>query len=95
MAIRNFWVEADIDGRSTTLAGGPRSRTGGFELTVKVRDAGAIKVAAEVRGYANDDGKLTLVFQVHGRTETVVFDEGGPHSIDTNDGAEIKAIYRR
>ena len=29
MAVRNFYVEADIDGRQTMLGGGPRNKDGG------------------------------------------------------------------
>ena len=42
MAIRNFWVEADIDGRQTTLAGGPLSKHGGLTLHLYQRDNGEI-----------------------------------------------------
>ena len=34
MAVRNFYVEADIDGRQTILGGGPRNSTG--EMTVHI-----------------------------------------------------------
>lgn len=34
MAVRNFYIEADIDGRQTTLGGGPRTKDG--EMTVHI-----------------------------------------------------------
>jgi hypothetical protein len=52
MAVRNFWLEATIDGRQTDLSGGPRAKDGGFELTVYVRQRGSILRAVKVSGYA-------------------------------------------
>ena len=40
MAMRNFWIEANIDGRKTKLMGGPRSKTGGLRLQIRMRDSG-------------------------------------------------------
>lgn len=60
MAVRNFWIRADIDGRKTVLAGGPRSRDGGFDLTISQRDGGAIVEPVEIRGRAHADGSLDL-----------------------------------
>lgn len=34
MAVRNFYVEADIDGRMTMLGGGPREKDGGMDTKV-------------------------------------------------------------
>ena len=28
MAMRNFWIDVDIDGRKTLLSGGPRTKDG-------------------------------------------------------------------
>jgi hypothetical protein len=40
--IRNFWLEASIDGRRSRLASGPRSKDGGFCLQIQNRDHGDI-----------------------------------------------------
>ena len=55
MAVRNFWVEADIDGRSTMLGGGPRAKDGGMDITIYQRDEGGIKQAFTIhcRAYGN------------------------------------------
>lgn len=58
--VRNFWIEADIDGRWTALKGGPRSRDGGFSLTVYIRDNGGILRAVEMNGIARSDGTLVV-----------------------------------
>jgi len=42
MAVRNWWIEADVDGRKTPLSGGPRSKDGGFQLTIYQRVKGNI-----------------------------------------------------
>ena len=58
--VRNFWIEADIDGQSTQLSGGPKSKDGGFRLTVKMRHHGEIVTAAVIAGEANDKGGLVF-----------------------------------
>ena len=60
MAVRNFWVEALIDGRKTKLSGGPRGKHGGFSLTVFQRSQGGITRALIVDGFANEEGELNL-----------------------------------
>jgi hypothetical protein len=59
-AMRNFWIEGEVDGRRTSLAGGPRSKDGGFELAVYVRDKGSSEVAVRLSGRATRAGKLIL-----------------------------------
>ena len=62
MAVRNFWVEADIDGRQTMLSGGPRSKDGGMDVTVYQRDEGQIKTAVEIKCFiSRKTGKLVTV----------------------------------
>ncbi len=58
--VRNFWIELDIDGRTTSIASGPRSRDGGFSLRIYQRDQGNIIKALEVEGIAQSDGSLVL-----------------------------------
>jgi hypothetical protein len=57
--VRNFWVELDVDGRSR-VATGPRSKDGGFELNIKMRDEGSVKEAVRIVGNALEDGSLEL-----------------------------------
>lgn len=49
MAVRNFYVEADIDGRETRLAGGPARKDGGMNIVVTQRDGGDIVRAFSIR----------------------------------------------
>lgn len=56
MAVRNFWMEANIDGRSTVLSGGPKGRWGGMEINLYQRKDGAIAHIAVIKCTAS--GKL-------------------------------------
>lgn len=58
--VRNFWIDGSIDGRNSKLSGGPRSKSGGFSLTVFQRDNGCVSRALIIDGFANDNGELTL-----------------------------------
>lgn len=59
--VRNFWLEASIDGRSSKVACGSPNKEGGFELVVQVREEGSISNRKLcVRGIANADGTLEL-----------------------------------
>lgn len=61
MAVRNFWVEADIDGRATMLAGGPRGKRDGMDVTIYQRDGGGIKTAVRIFCRANGENLVTSV----------------------------------
>ena len=58
MAVRNFWIDADIDGRQTMLSGGPKSRDGGMRVNIYQRDEGGILHVISINCYVSADGKL-------------------------------------
>ena len=58
--VRNFWIEAKIDGRNTALSGGPQRKDGGFGLTIYQRDNGSITRALNIMGRVKDDGSIVL-----------------------------------
>lgn len=60
MAVRNWWLEADIDGRKTKLSGGPRSKDGGFSLILYQRDKGEIRKVLGIGGMVDKNGDLVL-----------------------------------
>jgi len=70
MAVRNFWIKADIDGRKTMLEGGPQRKDGGFSLTIFMRGEGGITKPLEIMGQADRDGRLELYVnrKLHQRT---------------------------
>jgi hypothetical protein len=58
--VRNFWLTADIDGRTSKFTGGPAAKDGGMDLTLKVRDHGAVVHALEILCREDGDGKLRV-----------------------------------
>jgi hypothetical protein len=58
--VRNWWIEARIDGRTTRIACGPQSKIGGIEIRILQRNAGNIIEAVDVWGVAEDNGRLSL-----------------------------------
>lgn len=51
--VRNFWIEANIDGRTSKVATGPASKDGGFDLEILFRELGTIsKYPIAIRGVA-------------------------------------------
>lgn len=57
--VRNFWIKGQIDGVENNVEFGPKTKEGGFSLTVSMRDKGEICVPITIVGRA-EDGKLTL-----------------------------------
>ena len=64
MAVRNFWVDVDIDGRKTRLSGGPQRKDGGMTIYIKVREEGCIKRGLAI--YCTSDGEVNQIC-IHGR----------------------------
>ena len=62
MAVRNFWVEADIDGYNSTPAGGPRRRDGGMDVTLYQRKDGGIETAVRLYSRAIGEKLVTEVY---------------------------------
>jgi hypothetical protein len=58
--VRNFWLEADVDGRISTVAGGPRGKDGGITLRIYQRSGGEVKTALRIECHACRDGTLRL-----------------------------------
>lgn len=62
MAVRNFYVEANIDGRETTLGGGPRNKEGDMTVRLYQRDEGAITEVLMIDCDERDGNLITRVF---------------------------------
>lgn len=67
MALRNFWVEANIDGRETTLEGGPRRKDGGLTVKVLQRDNGSKVTAVKVNCWEGN-GELFTRVEINGQS---------------------------
>ena len=48
MAVRNFYIDADIPGRATRLTGGPRNSKDGMFIKLYVREDGSITEALKI-----------------------------------------------
>ena len=42
MAVRNFWINCEIDGRQNDLSGGPRAKDGCMYIKIYQREDGCI-----------------------------------------------------
>ncbi len=72
MAVRNFWVDACIDGRQTDVGTGPRAKDGGMEVTLYQRENGSISTALRIACRVNWAGQL--VTTVRNPNGEVVFE---------------------
>ena len=82
MATRNFWIEADIDGRKSRLTGGPQRADGGFTMVIKMRHEGGIVTAAHVHAHEHN-GKLYLTVRPDDQMLSVPNGENGGFGVAT------------
>lgn len=60
--VRNFWLEAEVDGKATKIAGGPRSKRGGMKIRLLNRENGKISGRSiEIECKLNEKGELVVV----------------------------------
>ena len=65
--VRNFWLRLRVDGRATPIETGPATVEGGFDLTILMREEGAIsEKRVRVYGDVTRDGTLILHAYVDG-----------------------------
>ena len=73
MAVRNFWIDAYIDGRQTVLSGGPKNKEGGMEVCIYQREEGGIISAVHIKCVEQNGRLATEVYtwepQTNGRRE--------------------------
>ena len=55
MAVRNFYIDADIPGRATRLTGGPRNSKDGMFVKLYVREDGSITEALKIDCTVDND----------------------------------------
>lgn len=61
MAVRPFYLSADVEGRRTPLAGGPARRDGSMTVEITQRNAGEIETAFKIRSYREGDVMSMIV----------------------------------
>lgn len=82
--VRNFWIDANIDGRASTLSGGPKSSGGGMRLSILQRERGSISERGITVGcQVHDDGILRTFVDLPPGTE-----------IRENSDGSFTAIFR-
>lgn len=57
--VRNFWLELSVDGKRTDIATGPRTKDGGFDLRIAMRDEGGIIFPVRIHGRAHE-GRIIM-----------------------------------
>ena len=62
MAVRNFYVEANIDGRQNTLGGGPKSKEGEMSVRLYQRKEGEISEALMIDCEVHGDKLVTKIY---------------------------------
>lgn len=71
--VRNFWIDASIDGRASDLSGGPVAKDGGFDLNVKMRKNGSISEPVRLRGAVDPiSGRVWLLVMVEGHDDILI-----------------------
>lgn len=76
MAVRPFYMEANVDGRASQLSGGPKSKGGGMGVTIYQRDNGAVSRIFRIESSSTmRDGKLILVTSVFDKKGSIVAQE--------------------
>ena len=64
--VRNFYIKGDIDGRKTSLTGGPGRKDGGMVLNLTQRNAGDIDKCASIECIAEGEVLITVIYDKHG-----------------------------
>lgn len=61
-AIRPAWISVHVDGRGPVFESGPRRRDGGLNLSIAVREEGAIRYnALSVAAFGSEDQRTVIV----------------------------------
>ena len=78
MAVRNFYLVADVDGRKKQLTGGPRKKDGGMTIQLFQLDRGKAAKALDIYCCVNYKGELvtTVTYpQLHMNTNREIVTE--------------------
>jgi hypothetical protein len=76
--MRNWWMEANIDGRKDTVTGGPRAKDGQMGIDLFQRVEGQSVRVLGVECLPQDDEKTLVTYiNVRGNGKTIIEDLGG------------------
>lgn len=66
MAVRPFYLDANIEGRQTNCSGGPRRKDGNMFINITQRNEGNIETAIKIECSSfEEDGNLMLESHVY------------------------------
>ena len=68
MAVRNFYIDADIPGRAEHLKGGPRNSKDGMSIKLYVRELGSITTALDIDCTVDDNLLYIRIINEAGET---------------------------
>lgn len=71
MAMRNFWIDCEIDDDRTELSGGPGSKEGGMTGQLYMRNKGSVEKVLSFEG-REDEGRLTMIISVCGHDDIII-----------------------
>ena len=70
--VRNFWIEADVDGYKNRFGFGSKRKEGGFEMLINQRDKGQIKQVCHIQGWSDGETiHLEVYFSDTGETKHI------------------------
>jgi len=70
--VRNFWFEAEVDGRKEVISGGPRSADGGMVIRVFQRNDGEPTLVLCIECLASPHVLRTVVTDVASGNTTIL-----------------------
>ena len=82
--VRNFWVEVEVDGRTSKVETGPSAKDGGFNITILMRDKGYVIHPVTIKGRSNGEA---LTLEVDSRLPNC------PDVRKSNTNEEVKGVY--
>lgn len=62
-SIRNFWIDATIDGCKGTISKGPKNKDGGIEIVIYMRNKKTVEKMLKITGKVAPDNRLILFIQ--------------------------------
>ena len=73
--MRNFYMKSKVDGRKTSLTGGPRSRDGGMVITLFQKEKGESVEVLSVISTVLPNGDLKTIVRVKGAEPKIIITE--------------------
>ena len=69
--LRNFYLEAEVDGKKTKMVGGPKHKDGGMNINLFVRDKGELMRAVSIDCFVGFDPNELIIRVKAPDTDTI------------------------